>query len=158
MKLKNVIIILFFLLQVKNCFSQKEKEQLAFDYFMEKIFPKDYKGFTSKSVFFNGLSESKKDISGSFGKCFDEDFKEFFYDFKKVDINNKVKIKINNYRFSKRKKPKYFYMKIFRSVNYKGFDYIYISLYKKDKFYVDHYIVKIENKKIIDHCYVNEIF
>ncbi len=150
-----LLLLIPFVLPAQN--EQIIKEQIAFDYFMTKIFPKDYIGFSSKSVFFSGLTESKKRIFLA-GRCFDENFKNLFYKFKTIDTKKKLKIKTNSFRFSKRKRNKYFDMKIFRSMRHKGYDYVYLSLYKKNKHYRDHYTIKIKDGNVVDFCYRNEVF
>lgn len=125
-------------------------EQVAFDYFMTKIFPKDYYGFSSKSVFFKGVTESEKKVFFA-RKCFDIKFIT-------VDTEKNIKLKIDDFHFSKRKRNKYFDMKIFRSIKHKGYAYVQLSLYKKNEYYQDYYTIKIKDGNVVDFCYVNEVF
>lgn len=96
-----LLLLIPFILPAQN--EQIVKEQIAFDYFMTKIFPKDYISFSSKSVFFKGTTESEKKVFFA-RKCFDVNFET-------IDTKNNIKLKSGGFHFSKKKRNKYFHMK-----------------------------------------------
>lgn len=131
-------------------------EQMAFDYFVENILDKSYR---EKKTVFTGNTDATVGYAGPFSDCFEtfEQFKDYARETKSND-HNEVKIDFLETRYlrkikNSRRAP--LNLNIQRAVRIGGYYYVHISLYKRHQF-VDHYLVRILDNKVVDHCYSNE--
>lgn len=135
-----------------------ESEQVAFDFFLKEIFPKEYP--SNNGLYFPGCTEKQSSLAGPFPKCFDshKELVDFFYKTKPSELQQiKIRTEVQaNIKFLKKSRSNSLDVAVYRSFEFAGSEYVYISVYK-DKEFVDHYIITITDKKVKDHCKVGEV-
>jgi hypothetical protein len=143
---------------LEDCMPNVSFEQIAFDFFLEKVFTKEYAD--QKAIYFPGHTEAQNSLGGPFPRCFplDKDLVRLFYKSKPAKIGEvKVGPSIRaNIKFLEKPKTKTLRIAIFRSVTLNGKKYVHLTLSKVNEF-VDHYIIKIIDQRVSDYCKVNEV-
>ncbi|TJY36484.1 hypothetical protein [Pontimicrobium aquaticum] len=154
------IVIIFSLISSIVVSQSKNIEQLAFDYFIEEILAKDY--VNEKSVYFSGYTqnENKLGIGGLFAYCFESEkpFVDFIYNFKPKKTQPKIIIRENHpkTKFLKKFKKRKLEIEVYTSVKYDDYYLVYINVYKQSHF-VNHYLIRLKNHKVIDFCFEGEV-
>ena len=150
--MKYLLIFLFIIPEI--CFTQNEfNEQIAFDYFMTEIFQNDYPKI--KTVYFSGKieEETKLSLVHLFSDCYR------LPNLLSINSNkNRVihKEKTSQLRFLKKARKRTIEISVHQSVNHEGYNLVYITVYKPFR-YVSHYLIRLEEKEVIDYCFEGEI-
>lgn len=143
--------ILFLLLTTGKLGAQEQNEQIALNYFVEKVLKEKYADHPK--IWFDKKTTGLPSVGGPFFECFnDPHFKSLYRSQKKKDTTY-TSIRINNKSITLLTKPKNkaLFIKVHNAITAGGFSYIYIQVYLKSHF-TDHYLFKIKEKVVIDYC------
>ena len=151
------ILIFFFSLLIN--YVHLDSEQLAFNFFLNQLLSRYYPEV--EKINFSGKTIGEKRLNGPFLKCeFGEDFNYFYKEFN-AKQSNEIEISYEGFSIineSKKISKKHLNLLVYRFVEFKDHDYVYIKVYKVDHF-VDHYLIKIskKNKEVQGYCRFSEI-
>lgn len=156
--MKKLFLILFCLTNLNIVLSQNliPKEQIAFDYFFDKIFIETYQEKISK-LEFTGFTEA--DLSSFipfYDSCLDEQISKSLYEALKENKNkNFVKINLDELKKTKvvlKKRKLKFRINIFKVSKIKDLYYVQIEIVKKKHNIDSFYLVINEDSKVINWC------
>ncbi len=133
-------------------------EQVAYDYFVKEIFPKKYP--ESNKIFFNGTAGRYNYTIYPFYDCFKDSGLsdgEFIGAHNKLSMDEiEIKKITPGIKYLRSHRAKQLNVSIFRSVQFKGSEYIYIHVYLEYQF-VDHFLIQITNDDKVSYCEKGEV-
>jgi hypothetical protein len=156
----NVAVILFLsLISQDNPKQDVAPEQVALDFFLTEIFQNKYP--LAKRIFVSDSTLTERSSTRPVRECVMKSGSDFYKIFPSLDRTdtNSIKLSVKNLtgiKFLKHSKKRKFIIQVNGSVRYQHSDYVDVTVYLIDSF-VDHYLIKVQDEKAIDYCYVNEL-